>query len=677
MNVMATHLKMPVFTFFPSFLTMLLVFFPGYLPIEGQDSLKTELLKTTGLEHVKTLNLLSEKIRIDSPDIAFRYALRAVVLSRNGRFPDEEALAWKNLALISLHQKRFGQAEDYLSVALRMANHRKDPSTLAEVYKGFGRLKIRQKSYQEAVIYLTKAEKLRFNASLKPDAGLYEMLADSYKNLNDNARAVSFFRLAADLYSRQDSSPRLPFVLGYLAILYNEWGWNEQALDCFNKALVLLLRSGDSIGAAFTYCNMADVYSRAVGHRKSIEYTNKALEIFERKRDHGGMGYALNGLGTSFYNLGEQETAMVYFLRSVEEHKKAGAHEQLSFTLANIGEICLNDGAYDKALLYLKSASAHADSAKSDLARSSSLSALGKYYQKTGNFSLALSTTIESQKIALKRGFKQLLADNYLVMAESCQRIGNLSDANQYLKEHLVLHDSLASEKSRKVVAEMEAKFSLESKERLIERLTIENELKRETILSKTRFTILVVVSSLVIVLLLSLLSWSNYMKVKALKRAVKITVDQLDMQNLSLAPDEKSSRKTDISADTKRIETGHGNHEAGRQLIERLTSVVENEKLFLNPELSMSDVAERLQTNTSYLSRAVNEILKKNFPAYINELRIREAQRLLADRNFSNRSIEGIALMSGFRSKSAFNDAFRKFTGMTPSFFQRSAMKI
>lgn len=677
MNVMATHLKMPVFTFFPSFLTMILIFFSGYLPLEGQDSLRTELLKTTGLEHVKTLNLLSENIRIDSPDIAFRYALRAVVLSRNGRFSDQEAMAWKNLAFISIQKKRFKQAEDYLSVALRMANHKRNPSTLVEIFKGLGRLNIRQKNYRKALETLTEAEKIRSNASLNHDPVLYEMLADCYKNLNDNTRAIDFFRTAAEHYSRQDPYGRLPFVLGYLAILYNEWGWDEKALDCFNKALGLLLKSGDSIGAAYTYCNMADVYSRAVGHRKAIEYTQKALDIFEGKKDHGGMGYALNGLGTSYYKLGDQVTAMIYFRRSVEQHRMARAYEHLSFTLANIGEMYLNDGDYYKALPYLKNAADYADSAKSDLARSSSFSALGKYYQKTGNFSMSLATTLESQKIASKRGFKQLIADNYLLLAESCQRMGNLSDANQYLKKHLTLHDSLASEKSRKVVAEMEAKFSLESKERLIERLTIENELKRETILSKNRFTLLVIVSSLVIVLLLSLLSWSYYMKVKAYQRAVKNTVDQLNMHNLSISTDEKISWKTETSLDFKPVETGHGNHEAGRQLIERLISVVENEKLFLNPELSMSDVAERLQTNTSYLSRAVNEILKKNFPAYINELRIREAQRLLADRNFANRSIEGIALMSGFRSKSAFNDAFRKFTGMTPSFFQRSALKL
>jgi AraC-like DNA-binding protein len=112
-------------------------------------------------------------------------------------------------------------------------------------------------------------------------------------------------------------------------------------------------------------------------------------------------------------------------------------------------------------------------------------------------------------------------------------------------------------------------------------------------------------------------------------------------------------------------------------ELINRLMKLVEDERLFLNPELSLTEVAARLNTNTTYLSRAVNDILKKNFPAYINEKRICEAQKMLADPDYANRSIEGIARMAGFKSKSAFNEAFKRFTGMTPSFFQRSALKL
>ena len=65
------------------------------------------------------------------------------------------------------------------------------------------------------------------------------------------------------------------------------------------------------------------------------------------------------------------------------------------------------------------------------------------------------------------------------------------------------------------------------------------------------------------------------------------------------------------------------------------------------------------------------------SFPALVNNLRVSEARRMLADEKYRHYSIEGIARSVGFSSKSAFNVAFKKITGLTPSFFRESAEKV
>jgi AraC-like DNA-binding protein len=65
------------------------------------------------------------------------------------------------------------------------------------------------------------------------------------------------------------------------------------------------------------------------------------------------------------------------------------------------------------------------------------------------------------------------------------------------------------------------------------------------------------------------------------------------------------------------------------------------------------------------------------NVNLFINSYRIKEAKRMLLDASFNHLSIEGIARSVGFNSKSAFNATFKKITGMTPSFYQRSALRI
>jgi AraC-like DNA-binding protein len=84
-------------------------------------------------------------------------------------------------------------------------------------------------------------------------------------------------------------------------------------------------------------------------------------------------------------------------------------------------------------------------------------------------------------------------------------------------------------------------------------------------------------------------------------------------------------------------------------------------------PELTLPELAARVGTNTSVLSRVINTGFGQNFNDYINEYRIREAERKLRDPRYRNYTLLAIALESGFNSKSTFNRVFKKLRGTTP----------
>ena len=104
------------------------------------------------------------------------------------------------------------------------------------------------------------------------------------------------------------------------------------------------------------------------------------------------------------------------------------------------------------------------------------------------------------------------------------------------------------------------------------------------------------------------------------------------------------------------------------KKVLGRKLEKLMKEKYYLNEKLTIDGLAEKLETNSKYLSQLINESQQKNFYTYINTLRVTEAQRLLNERQHQKYSIQGIALMAGFSSKSSFNEAFRRITGMTPS---------
>lgn len=99
--------------------------------------------------------------------------------------------------------------------------------------------------------------------------------------------------------------------------------------------------------------------------------------------------------------------------------------------------------------------------------------------------------------------------------------------------------------------------------------------------------------------------------------------------------------------------------------LLTRFRNLMVNEQLFLQPSLSLDDIAERLHTNKTYVSKLVNNTYNLSFPELLNTLRIDYAEQYLVNHPDANQAM--IAKACGFRSASSFNNIFKKITGLTP----------
>jgi AraC-like DNA-binding protein len=106
---------------------------------------------------------------------------------------------------------------------------------------------------------------------------------------------------------------------------------------------------------------------------------------------------------------------------------------------------------------------------------------------------------------------------------------------------------------------------------------------------------------------------------------------------------------------------------------LQKLLKHMEVEKPYLNPDVSLHSLAQQTSISPHHLSQIVNESLHRNFFDFVNGYRIKEAQRLLADPSYEHWTLLAILYEIGFSSKSAFNVAFKKHTGVTPSQFRKS----
>jgi AraC-like DNA-binding protein len=110
---------------------------------------------------------------------------------------------------------------------------------------------------------------------------------------------------------------------------------------------------------------------------------------------------------------------------------------------------------------------------------------------------------------------------------------------------------------------------------------------------------------------------------------------------------------------------------EVAEDIHQKLLDLMETEKSYTNPKLTLSDLATSLNVSANHLSQIINQNEKMNFHDFVNKYRVEEfIQNASTNRNFS---ILAHALDAGFNSKSSFNNVFKKHKGITPSKYMNS----
>jgi AraC-like DNA-binding protein/lipopolysaccharide biosynthesis regulator YciM len=107
-----------------------------------------------------------------------------------------------------------------------------------------------------------------------------------------------------------------------------------------------------------------------------------------------------------------------------------------------------------------------------------------------------------------------------------------------------------------------------------------------------------------------------------------------------------------------------------------RTESVMTDESLYRDPDLTKEKIADKLNTNRTYLSQVINEKTGMSVPQYINSYRIKEAIRILSDTS-DNTPLKAIMIDLGFNSMSTFYKLFQTSVGMTPTLYRKKVREF
>lgn len=140
-------------------------------------------------------------------------------------------------------------------------------------------------------------------------------------------------------------------------------------------------------------------------------------------------------------------------------------------------------------------------------------------------------------------------------------------------------------------------------------------------------------------------------------------TVSEIeDEKDVYVQPEKIKYEKSKISTDEVNV------------TYQKLSVVMQTEKIYTDPELTLPNLAQRINVHPNTLSQIINSVEQKNFYDYINHQRIEEFKRLIVLPENQKFTLLSLAFECGFNSKAAFNRNFKKATNLSPTEYLKHA---
>lgn len=535
-------------------------------------------------------------------------------------------------------------------------------------------------------------ERLRYESiSTLKDRQLYDM---ALKNADDHPdSALMYYDILSRRYSPDmesaDAELCADAMLKASEILYHHFNYNS-AMDMLLKCRNVCEHYGFTDKLAVVYRMIGNIYSVHGDYDRGIDFYRQSLLISEGRHDVDNAHLALNNLvGASLFG-DDIELATSYYHR-MEQNKSTDPLKRYDILLdGGILEIYRKNPA--KALGMIHQAADYAISNKLPVSCTGAANSwLAKGHEALGQHDSTLFYLHENERLARSENQQDLLVETLRSLSDTYRTIGQREKSMAYLEEYLELSQDIFDQKKFNSLKNSQFQYELNKSEGIISNLN-EEKLRHEASLRLQKIIIIAVVVILLIVVTFLVIISRHKKRLSAayndLYRHHSATLEKEKRTNDRIL--ELESHLTQAESfvpDTPPVEEMEKSGESGgveipdslkEYLRHQIPLVMGRSEIFCDPAFSIARLAEEVNSNTTYLSKFINETYGMNFRSFLNEYRIKESMWRLADKTgqYSSQTIKAIGESVGFKSQSAYIAAFTKFTGMKPSIYQAISRK-
>ncbi len=270
-----------------------------------------------------------------------------------------------------------------------------------------------------------------------------------------------------------------------LGNLYKEMALFSQAIDSYFEALELWEAKSDTAGMSIAYGSIGLAYFYQKDYDRALEFCRKHLLLSEKRSDLWEVSKICNTIAQVHNARGVSDSALVYLRKSLLLNRQMNYPTGEASSCYNIASTLLYMSQPDSAYWYMKQAM--------DLVTGTGTPVPPEYYvtlanieQSLGKYSQAMANGTRAYSLGKEKGLPLTVSDASLLLSDLYFRTGRKDKAYEYLREHMLLRDSISNDEFLKQVTRMELQYNYDKKqeaaeyEMMQERLISENKIRQQ-----------------------------------------------------------------------------------------------------------------------------------------------------------------------------------------------------
>ena len=395
-----------------------------------------------------------------------------------------------------------------------------------------------------------------------------------------------------------------------------------------------------------------------------IKWARECMRLAEKSDSPSSRYLAAINMSSYLLKQGDLRQASSLFAQADSIAHQTGMRGEYSFLDTFRAEILVRLKQYDKAEHFFKKALLYSESTV-PRDRWYACVSYGSFLNSRQRYREALGLFEEAEKISI--GHKPYAQEYYAYLAksEALEALGSFSDALQAYKEYnRLLTEAISAEREREIA-------SLEVRNKIAEQRSVNSRQAMELMRRKQDLTITL---SICVLLFVSLVAFSILYI-----RRVRYSRQMTDL-NIKAASNERQLRLQLAETLQQREQFSSQDTEQVPDKLDRLylqlIQIMEEQHIYRDSSLTLEKLSSILSTNRTYLSKAIRLKTGMSYSAFINELRLNEAIRILSSSS-SPEVVKSVANAVGFYNQSTFYRLFKQKTNLSPAQFRQQSYNL